>query len=170
MTEQGTGPGGPGSAGRQPTEEELQAAYEAELKRIRVDDVLIQTVVSLLNLGGRRAGLAPGTENERDLDQVRLAVDAARALLPLVEDKLGPRRGHAARRAVAAADGLRAARRRRRAGGRGRDRGHAPAGGVRRARSGPVGRGARAGAAQRTALGARAVAHRAGGSPDLRVR
>ncbi len=93
MTEQGTGPGGPGSAGRQPTEEELQAAYEAELKRIRVDDVLIQTVVSLLNLGGRRAGLAPGTENERDLDQVRLAVDAARALLPLIEDKLGPDAG-----------------------------------------------------------------------------
>jgi hypothetical protein len=89
MTEQGTGPGGPGAA-RQPTEEELQAAYEAELKRIRVDDVLIQTIVSLLNLGGRRAGLAPGTENERDLDQVRLAVDAARALLPLIEDKLGP--------------------------------------------------------------------------------
>jgi hypothetical protein len=75
---------------RQPTEEELRAAYEAELKRLRVEDVVLQTVVSLLNLGGRKAGLAPGTEDERDLEQVRLAVDGARALLPLVEDQLGP--------------------------------------------------------------------------------
>ena len=90
MTEQHQ-PQGPGpGAGRQPTEQELQAAYEAELKRIRVDDVIVQTVVSLLNLGGRRAGLAPGTEEERDLDQVRQAIDAARALLPLVEGQLGP--------------------------------------------------------------------------------
>jgi hypothetical protein len=90
MTEQQQ-PQGPGpGAGRQPTEQELQAAYEAELKRIRVDDVIVQTVVSLLNLGGRRAGLAPGTEGERDLEQVRQAIDAARALLPLVEGQLGP--------------------------------------------------------------------------------
>jgi hypothetical protein len=90
MTEQQE-PQGPGpGAGRQPTEQELQAAYEAELKRIRVDDVIVQTIVSLLNLGGRRAGLAPGTEEERDLEQVRLAIDAARALLPLVEGQLGP--------------------------------------------------------------------------------
>ena len=74
----------------QPTEEELQAAYEAELKRIHVDDVLLQTVVSLLNLGGRRAGLAPGAEDERDLEQVRSAVEGVRALLPLVEPRLGP--------------------------------------------------------------------------------
>lgn len=90
MTEQQQ-PQGPGpGAGRQPTEQELQAAYEAELKRIRVEDVIVQTVVSLLNLGGRRAGLAPGTEGERDLEQVRQAIDAARALLPLVEGRLGP--------------------------------------------------------------------------------
>lgn len=74
----------------QPNEEELRAAYEAELKRLRVEDVLVQTVVSLLNLGGRKAGLVPGTEDERDLDQVRDAVEGTRALLPLIEDKLGP--------------------------------------------------------------------------------
>ena len=75
---------------RPPTEEELRAAYEAELKRIRVDDVIVQTVVSLVNLGGRRAGLAPGTEDERDLEQVRQAIEGVRALLPLVEAGLGP--------------------------------------------------------------------------------
>ena len=75
------------------TDEELRAAYEAELARIRVDDVLIQTVVSLLNLGARRAGLtgeaASGGE-EPDFEQVRLAIEATRALLPLVEPTLGP--------------------------------------------------------------------------------
>jgi len=79
--------------GRPPTEEELRAAYEAELKRIRVDDILVQTIVSLLNLGGRRAGLAPGTEDERDLDQVRTAIEGVRALMPLVMAQLGPEAG-----------------------------------------------------------------------------
>lgn len=73
-----------------PTEEELRAAYEAELKRIRVDDVLVQTVVSLVNLGGVRAGLVAGSEEEADLGQLRQAIEAIRALLPLVESTLGP--------------------------------------------------------------------------------
>jgi hypothetical protein len=75
---------------RPPTEEELRAAYEAEIKRVRVEDVLVQTVVSLINLAGRKAGLAPGTEDERDLEQVRQAIDGVRALLPMVEPALGP--------------------------------------------------------------------------------
>ncbi len=73
------------------SDEELRAAYEAELARIRVDDVLIQTVVSLLNLGARRAGLTGEAGAEApDWDQVRLAVDGTRALLPLIEPALGP--------------------------------------------------------------------------------
>ncbi|HSD77229.1 MAG TPA: hypothetical protein VLA98_07475 [Solirubrobacteraceae bacterium] len=83
----------PGGGARQPTEEELRAAYEAELKRLRVEDVVLQTVVSLLNLGGRRAGLVPGTEDERDPEQVRTAVEGVRALLPLIEAQLGPDAG-----------------------------------------------------------------------------
>ena len=75
---------------QQPSEEELRAAYEAELKKIRVEDVLVQTLVSLINLGGRRAGLAQGAEDEADPDQLRLAIEGARALLPIVEDMLGP--------------------------------------------------------------------------------
>jgi hypothetical protein len=74
---------------RQPSEEEMRAAYEAEIKRLRVEDVLIQTVVSLVNLAGRKAGLAPGTEDERDPEQLRQAIDASRALLPMVEQQLG---------------------------------------------------------------------------------
>jgi hypothetical protein len=70
---------------RQPTEEELAAAYEAELARIRVEQVLLEQVVTIVNLGMRRTGLAPGTESERDAEQVRVAIEATRALMPLLE-------------------------------------------------------------------------------------
>jgi hypothetical protein len=73
-----------GQAG-QPSEEELRAAYEAELSRISSADMILQAAVSLLNLGGRRLGLAPGSEGERDLEQVRDAVDGVRALLGILE-------------------------------------------------------------------------------------
>jgi hypothetical protein len=56
------------------------------MKRVRVQDLLLQGVVSALNLGFRRAGGAPGTEDERDLDQARLAIEAVRAHLPLLEE------------------------------------------------------------------------------------
>ena len=40
----------------QPSEEQLRAAYEAELSRITTADMILQAAVSLLNLGGRRLG------------------------------------------------------------------------------------------------------------------
>jgi hypothetical protein len=73
------------SGGQEPSEEELRAAYEAELKRLRVEHVLLDNVAALANLGMRRTGLAPGTEAERDPDQVRLAIESIRALLPVLE-------------------------------------------------------------------------------------
>ncbi len=79
-----------------PSEEELRAAYEEEIKRIRVEHVLLENVVSMVNLGMRRTGLMPGTEGERDPDQVRVAIEAIRALMPLVEQaspqQVGPLR------------------------------------------------------------------------------
>lgn len=75
---------------QQPTEEELRAAYEQQLKQIKVDDVLVQTVLSLINLGSLRAGVVPGNEGEADPEQLRQAIEGVRALLPLVEPALGP--------------------------------------------------------------------------------
>ena len=52
-----------------------------------MEDVLIQTAVTLVNLAGRRLGLPgpEGTPDEgKDLAQARLAIDATRALLPLL--------------------------------------------------------------------------------------
>jgi hypothetical protein len=69
----------------EPSEEELRAAYEAELNRITSSELIIQTAVSLLNVGGRRLGLAAGSEGERDLEQVRDAIDGVRALMPILE-------------------------------------------------------------------------------------
>jgi hypothetical protein len=75
----------PSGEERQMSEEELRAAYEAELKRITIADVLIQTTVSLVNLAGRKLGSTEATKDERDLDQARDGIDAVRALLPLIE-------------------------------------------------------------------------------------
>jgi hypothetical protein len=79
---------------REPDEAELRAALEEQMRRITVQDVLIQTVVTLINLGGRRLGLAgpPEQAGERDLEQARLAIEGARALLPLLpqQEDLGP--------------------------------------------------------------------------------
>jgi hypothetical protein len=74
------------------TEEELRQ-LEQEMERITVDDVLLQTTVTLLNLAARKAGLgAPPSEPDRpeaDWDQVRQAIEGARALLPLLEERHG---------------------------------------------------------------------------------
>jgi hypothetical protein len=78
---------------QEPDEAELRAALEEQMKRISVHDVLIQTVVTLINLGGRRLGLAgpPEEAGELDLDQAFLAIEGARALAPLLpEEQLGP--------------------------------------------------------------------------------
>lgn len=99
----------PAGMSGEPSEEELRAAYEAELSRLTSADLIAQAVVSLLNLAARRlgpigdegradtgeqaeaqarpaGGAAAGTE--RDLDQVRDAIDAVRALLEILERRV----------------------------------------------------------------------------------
>lgn len=80
-------------------EEQMRAAYEEELSRISATDMIAQAAVSLLNIGARRlvppappAGGAPegpsAQAGERDLEQARDAIDAARALLEILERRL----------------------------------------------------------------------------------
>jgi hypothetical protein len=90
-------PGGqPGQPG-QPSEEELRAAYEAELSRITSADMMLQAAVSLLNIGSFRlapkqpqpgAGQAPPSVAGDDLEQVRDAIDGVRALLEILERRI----------------------------------------------------------------------------------
>src|SRR3954467_11607411 len=71
------------------TEEEL-AQLEAEMDKLTPDDILIQALVTLINLGARKAGLAspPGEQDvKRDLEQTRQAIDGARAIIPLLEPR-----------------------------------------------------------------------------------
>jgi hypothetical protein len=78
---------------QEPNEEELRAAFEAQMKHIRVEDVVLQTIVTLINLGARRLGIAGSEEEagEKDPVQAQLAIEGARALLALVDgEQLAP--------------------------------------------------------------------------------
>ena len=72
---------------REPSEEERRAAFEAQLRQVSVEDVILQTVATLVNLGARRLGLIPEPGEDpaaaRDIPQARLAIEGARALAPL---------------------------------------------------------------------------------------
>ena len=74
------------------SEEEIRQ-LQAELDRISVDDVLIQTVVTLLNVGARKAGLGGDPDAPIDLDETFLAIEGARALIPLLEERHGEQLG-----------------------------------------------------------------------------
>jgi hypothetical protein len=87
MAEQEQGAGGeqeqPAAAEQEPqlTEEEARARIEESLRRVRVQDVLLESVVTLINLTARRIA----KEDERDLDQARVGIEAVRALSGLLE-------------------------------------------------------------------------------------
>lgn len=71
------------------SEEELQAAFEEQMRNIRVEDVVLQTVATLVNLAGRKLGMAG--DGEKDVAQAQLAIDSARALIPFCpEEQLPP--------------------------------------------------------------------------------
>jgi hypothetical protein len=72
------------SEGGPPSDDELLQQLEEELKALKVSDVLVQTLYTVSSLGYRRL-----SEEGRDLDQARLAIEALRALLPLLEGAAG---------------------------------------------------------------------------------
>ena len=73
----------------EPSEEQLREQLEEQIKQLRVEDVLLQTIVTLVNLAGRKLGLAE--QGEKDLEQARLGIEAVRALLPLCpQDQVAP--------------------------------------------------------------------------------
>jgi hypothetical protein len=78
--------GVPEPGGEGPTEEELRAQLEEEIRRVRVEDVVLQSAVSILNLSARRIA----KDDERDLEQAKVGIDAARALVELVKPEAQP--------------------------------------------------------------------------------
>lgn len=63
-------------------EDEIREA----LKKLRVEDVLLQTAATLIDLAARRLGLAE-EDGPKQLDQAKLAIDAIRALQPLMTEE-----------------------------------------------------------------------------------
>ena len=70
----------------QPTEDEMRAQLEEEIRKVRVEDVVLQSVVSILNLSARRIA----KDDERDLKQAKVGIDAGRALVDLVSPEAQP--------------------------------------------------------------------------------
>jgi hypothetical protein len=61
----------------QQSQEEIRAQLEEEIKKVKVEDVILQSTVSILNLAARRIA----KEDERDLPQGKAGIDAVKALL-----------------------------------------------------------------------------------------
>lgn len=83
-TDQPGQPGGqvpPGTEQMTPEQEEMLRQMEEEMRSVRVQDVVTQSVVSILNLAARRIA----KEDERDLEQARVGIEAVRALVDLLE-------------------------------------------------------------------------------------
>lgn len=71
--------------GPPPLTDEERAMLEAQMKEIRVEDLLTQTVASVLNLSARRIV----KEDEVDLDQARIGIEAVRAIVALLPAEVG---------------------------------------------------------------------------------
>jgi hypothetical protein len=68
-----------------PLTDEERAMLEAQMKEIRVEDLLTQTVASVLNLSARRIV----KEDEVDLEQARIGIEAVRAIVGLLPAEVG---------------------------------------------------------------------------------
>ena len=65
----------------QPSEEEMRQRIEDQLRKVRVQDLLLESVVSVLNLAARRIA----KEDEQDLEQGRIGIEAVRAVVDLLD-------------------------------------------------------------------------------------
>ena len=64
----------------QPPDEELIQQLEEELKKLKVSDLLVQTLYTVSSLGYRKL-----SDEDRDLPEAKLAIEALRALLPVLD-------------------------------------------------------------------------------------
>src|SRR5213083_2210866 len=74
---------GPTEGGPQPSQEELRERIEEQLRKVRVQDLLLDSVISVINLSARRIA----KEDERDLEQARVGIEAVRAVVGLLDDE-----------------------------------------------------------------------------------
>jgi hypothetical protein len=68
-----------------PDQEQLARELAEELRKLRVEDILVQTLVQVSSIGYRRLGLTDESKEDRDLEQTKLAIETMRALTPVLE-------------------------------------------------------------------------------------
>lgn len=61
-------------------QQKLVAELQAELAKLKVSDLLLQTLYTVSSLGYQRL-----TGEEKDLEQARLAIESLKALMPVLE-------------------------------------------------------------------------------------
>jgi hypothetical protein len=71
---------GEGTGADPPSDEELLRQVEDELRKLKISDLLVQTLYTVSSLGYRKL-----SSEDRDLDEAKLAIEALRALLPVLE-------------------------------------------------------------------------------------
>ena len=88
---------------REPTADEREAMrrFEEEIGRLTVADHVLLMMHSLSSQAVERLGLTSETAGRKDLDQARLAIDAFRALLGVLEGKRSAEEMSAHRAALA---------------------------------------------------------------------
>ncbi len=70
---------------RPPTDEERAEAYRRQLKQLRVVDLVRDMMVTLVTVGYEKLGLTDQTRELRDLTDARVAIEALRRLIEVVE-------------------------------------------------------------------------------------
>ena len=85
-TAESTESAGEGQPASEQSEEELRAQLEDQIRNLKVEDVILQSAVSILNLAARRTA----KEDERDLEQARVGIEAARVLTEMVPEDARP--------------------------------------------------------------------------------
>ena len=66
-------------------QERLAEELAEELRKLRVEDVLVNTLIQVSSIGYRRLGLTEDTREDRELEQTRLAIETMAALMPVLE-------------------------------------------------------------------------------------
>ena len=66
------------------SEEQVARELAEELRKLKVEDVLVSVLVQISAIGYRRLGLTEDTKDDRDLDQAKLAIDTMKALTPVL--------------------------------------------------------------------------------------
>lgn len=86
MSEPGEGSAGEAAEGAEqltPEQEQMLRQMEDEMRRVRVQDLVAQSVVSIINVSYRRIA----KEDERDLEQARVGIEAVRGLVDVLDEE-----------------------------------------------------------------------------------